>query len=343
MTKPLGLRWANKVELHPHNPVWAQLFGEEAARIRGALGDWILDVQHVGSTSIPGIPAKPILDIAVAVENFEEATRCIAPLEALGYVYRGELGIPRRHYFRQRNANDASTHNLHMNEIHGHDYRAHLAFRDHLRANPDSAREYAALKQQLKERFATDRFAYVYGKSAFVNGVLSRAMPGFLPAVGDALTVRANKADTTNYRWWQTTVESVSENEIVTFTPPGHKVEQPAGGWVSRYTIRAFYWLDKFYNLLEVYEEDGSLVEIYIHIASPVNIRNNEIHYTDFELDVVRMSGRETEVLDEDEFAEATKTFGYSAEFQAHCNAVTREAVELARTWQPRGIAQAKI
>ncbi len=341
MTKPLGLRWADKIELRPHNPAWAQLFDEEAARIRSALGPWILDVQHVGSTSIPGIPAKPILDIAVAVGNFEEATRCIAPLEALGYTYRGELGIPRRHYFRRDDpATGAATHNLHMNEIHGHDYRAHIAFRDHLRAHPDAAQAYAVLKQQLQAQFPTDRLGYVNGKSAFVHGVLRRALPEMLRTVGDVVTVRAYKSDSTCYRWWQTTVEAMDGSEIVTFSPPARTVHQPGGDWTSHTYARMVFWLDRPYNLIEFYAEDGSLIDLYLNVGSPVRIKNNELHYTDFELDVACVPGEEPRILDEDEFAEAAEKFGYSPEFQAYCYEITREAVELARTWQPRGIAQ---
>lgn len=339
MKRQLGLL-ANRVELWPHNPAWAQLFDEEAARIHGALGDWILDVQHVGSTSIPGIPAKPILDIAVAVENFEEAARCIAPLEALGYDYFGERGIPRRHFFRKDDPIvGAAIHNLHMNEVHGDDYRGHIAFRDYLRARPDAAQEYATLKFSLQERFPDDRYAYVWGKTAFVNRILCRALPEMLPRVGEAVTCRAYKSDAKCYRWWQTRVESVSDSEIVTFAPVDNPVKQPDGGWMSRFHMRAFYWFDKFYNLIEVYDETGVFYKIYINIASPVLIKNHELHFTDFELDVSRLAGEAPRILDEDEFEKAAEQFGYSTEFQAYCREITREAVELAQSWQPRGIA----
>ena len=340
MTQPLGLP-AHRVDLCPYNPTWARLFDEEAARICGALGDWILDVQHVGSTSIPNIPAKPILDIAVAVENFEEAACCIAPLEALGYEYLGENGIPRRHYFRKRNpATDTFTHNLHMNETHGDDYRGHVAFRNYLRTHSDVAQEYADLKLSLKARFPSDRRAYGWGKAAFINKVLCRTLPEMLPRVGDVVTCRAYKSDATNYRWWQATIEAVVGSEIVALAAPPRIVHQPSGDWHSRTYARQFFWLDKPYNLIEFYEAGGSLIDLYINIGSPVLIKNNELHYTDFELDVACVPGEEPRILDEDEFTTAAGTFGYSAEFQARCYEVTREAVELARRWQPRGIDQ---
>ena len=87
------------VALEPYDDRWPTLFRTEEAELQIAIGAYVLDIQHVGSTSILGIPAKPIIDIAVAVNNFEAAAVCIAPLAALGYLYRGEAGIPRRHYF----------------------------------------------------------------------------------------------------------------------------------------------------------------------------------------------------------------------------------------------------
>src|SRR5215208_5776846 len=102
------------VELHPYTAIWVDLFRSEEARLRAAIGRYVLDIQHVGSTSIPGIPAKPIIDIGVAVANFEQAAVCIEPMQTLGYEYKGEFGIPRRHFFTQ---GEPRTHHLHMNEI----------------------------------------------------------------------------------------------------------------------------------------------------------------------------------------------------------------------------------
>lgn len=149
----LGLA-SNRLVLQPHNSEWALLFEEEAARLRAVLGDFVLDIQHVGSTSIPGIPAKPILAIGIAVADFEEAKRCIDPIETLGYTYRGEQGIPRRHYFVM-GTSEARTHHLHMNEIHSSDWQQQIAFRDALRTNTGLAQEYAALKLKLAKQLVS--------------------------------------------------------------------------------------------------------------------------------------------------------------------------------------------
>lgn len=166
------------VKLLPHNPEWAALFKKEKARIEAAVGPHIIDIQHVGSTAVPDIPAKPIIDIGVAVRNFEKAAVCIDPIVQLGYDYRGENGIARRHYFRkviQNCPGSPRTHHLHMNEIDGPDWQNQILFRDYLRQHPETAAEYARLKTNLARRYPTDRDAYLEGKASFIETVLQLA------------------------------------------------------------------------------------------------------------------------------------------------------------------------
>lgn len=160
------------VKLLPHNPQWAQLFQQEKQRLQTAIAPHVLDIQHVGSTSIPGIPAKPIIDIAIAVTNFEQAAVCIQPVEQLGYTYKGEHGIPRRHYFSK---GEPRTHHIHMNQIDSHAWQHHIRFRDYLRQHPQIAQEYAALKIQLAHQFPTDRNGYLNGKAPFIERILHLA------------------------------------------------------------------------------------------------------------------------------------------------------------------------
>lgn len=167
----LGLP-SGQLRLSLYEPDWPLLFLAERERLFASLGRYVLDVQHIGSTAIPGMPAKPILDIGVAVTNFAEAACCIPLLEQFGYSYKGENGIPRRHYFVK---GDPRTHHLHMLEITSEEWKSHLLFRDYLRGNPETARAYAGLKQNLATRFATDREAYQTGKESFIQGVLLQA------------------------------------------------------------------------------------------------------------------------------------------------------------------------
>jgi GrpB-like predicted nucleotidyltransferase (UPF0157 family) len=167
----LGLP-SGTVALAPYTPEWARLFEEERARLQDALGDLALDIQHVGSTSVPGMAAKPILDIAIAVREFEAARACISPMERLGFTFRGELGIPRRHYFVK---GALHSRHVHMLEATSESWRTMVLFRDWLLLHPETREEYAHLKQCLAKRFPLDRTAYTNGKHTFIQGVLQRA------------------------------------------------------------------------------------------------------------------------------------------------------------------------
>jgi len=163
------------VSLSAYREEWPGLFEREAERIRAAIGPVALDVQHVGSTAVGGLPAKPIIDIAVAVTSFEEAADCVRPLRSIGYEYRGENGIPRRHYLIRGRPR---THHLHVVEIDSDEWREFIAFRDRLRRDPRLAAEYDALKQDLARQFRSDRPAYQDGKAAFIRRVLDEPEGG---------------------------------------------------------------------------------------------------------------------------------------------------------------------
>jgi len=160
------------VRLVPYTPEWVRLFDEERRQLQDAVGEHVLDIQHIGSTAIPGMIAKPLLDIAIAVADFEAARVCVEPIAALGYEYRGEGGIPRRHYFVK---GEPRTHHVHMVEIGSQDWRQCLLFRDHLIRHPEAARQYAELKRLLAAEHRTDRAHYQAGKAAFVERILERA------------------------------------------------------------------------------------------------------------------------------------------------------------------------
>jgi GrpB-like predicted nucleotidyltransferase (UPF0157 family) len=163
----------NTVVLVPYDEAWPSLFAEERARIERALGSRAERVEHVGSTAVPGLPAKPILDIMVCVRSLREAECCIRPLEQLYYDYRGEAGVPGRLFFRK---GDPRSHHLHVTPIGGKFWERHLVFRDYLRAHPETALEYAQLKHRLAGRFRRDRAAYTEAKTDFISEVVRRAL-----------------------------------------------------------------------------------------------------------------------------------------------------------------------
>ena len=160
------------VRLAPYSPEWAKLFDEEKQLLIALIGDYVIDIQHIGSTSIPDMIAKPIIDIGIAIKDFEEGKRCIKLIESLGYEYKGENGIPGRHYFVKGNP---TTHHLHIVEIDSEEWKKNITFRDALRKNENLAKDYTELKLNLAEKFKYDRVAYTDGKTDFVNYILSLA------------------------------------------------------------------------------------------------------------------------------------------------------------------------
>lgn len=156
--------------------------------------------------------------------------------------------------------------------------------------------------------------------------------------VGERVEVRALHADGRPYRWWDAVVESVHLDRFVTWNWAGHRVEGPHGGWVSQGSIRAVYWLDRPYNLLEVYSGAGDLEEIYINVASPPMVRGRQVSFVDHELDVTLRPGGQPRLLDEDEFEEAAARFSYTPDFQAACRRAAAEALEVAARWRPGGL-----
>lgn len=145
---------------------WAIRFAEERSRIAGALGDNALDIQHIGSTAIPGITAKPILDVAMAIRDFKSGHRLVPTLIALGYTYHGENGIPQRHYFERDDV-----YHLHVFESGSSDWQRHLHFRDRLLASHDLAARYSQVKRDAAQGAHGNRERYQSLKSSFIQEV----------------------------------------------------------------------------------------------------------------------------------------------------------------------------
>ncbi|MCU0534620.1 MAG: GrpB family protein [Hydrococcus sp. Prado102] len=138
----LGLPY-NILQITIYNPEWERLFEEEKQQLQSVIGNDILDIQHIGSTAIPDVLTIPILDIGIGVQNFEAASLLIQPLTQMGYAYRGEQGVPKRHFFIKGNT---ETHHLHILEIESTNWKNYLLFRDYLQKNPDIAGHYSKLK-----------------------------------------------------------------------------------------------------------------------------------------------------------------------------------------------------
>lgn len=158
-----------KVFVGPYDPNWADAFTAEARRIRSALGETAVAVHHIGSTAIPGIYAKPIIDILLVVSDLESLDLASSALMQLGYEGKGEFGIPERRYFRKISPEGVRTHQIHAFKRGSAEVRRHLAFRDYMIAHPAVAESYGRLKQQLAAAFPNNIEAYIEGKNSFVK------------------------------------------------------------------------------------------------------------------------------------------------------------------------------
>lgn len=165
----LGLR-KGTVLLVDHNPAWDDAFAAEATRIRQALGPVVIDLQHFGSTSIPTIRAKPILDLLLGIADFEQGPLLAPALANIGYDYVPHAGVPDDHIFGK---GVDRTHLLHVVAHDGPKWHRNLRFRDRMLADPALARDYEALKARLAMEFADNRAAYTDAKQQFIDAAVA--------------------------------------------------------------------------------------------------------------------------------------------------------------------------
>ena len=160
-----------KIYMVPHDPQWRQEFQQETEKIAAALGGAVVAVHHIGSTAIPTIYAKPIIDMLLVVNDIQALDEKQTNMEALGYESLGEFGIPGRRYFRRDNALGDRTHQIHAFESDSPQITRHLAFRDYMIDNPDTAQEYSDLKRELAAKYPNDSEAYMDGKDEFIQEI----------------------------------------------------------------------------------------------------------------------------------------------------------------------------
>lgn len=158
-----------KIEVVCYNPNWPSLFEEEAALIERALGANCVAIHHIGSTSVPGLYAKPIIDMLPVVKNIVDVDRTTKAMEDLGYEAKGEYGIAFRRLFIK--SKEIRTHNVHIYEEGDLEINRHLKFRDWMRSHQDDAQVYAKLKMELTKKFPQDMMGYWSGKDAFIASI----------------------------------------------------------------------------------------------------------------------------------------------------------------------------
>lgn len=161
----------NKVVLSEYNSDWVALFEEEKQRLLSVCEDKIKTIEHVGSTSIPGLIAKPLIDIALTFENWESGNALIEPIVSLNYEFIAGAGVADRLLFVKRVDGDSYYH-IHAYSQGSTNYKNQILFRDYLRNHKEIAEEYAQLKKNLYEEYKDNRPRYTEGKEKFIIGLL---------------------------------------------------------------------------------------------------------------------------------------------------------------------------
>ena len=161
---------SDRVELVEHDPRWADLFEEERAQLAGVFDGKAVGIEHIGSTSVPDLCAKPIVDVLIGLRELELTDEQIAAMERLGYAYLGEHGLPGRLFFRK----DPRTHHVHVVEHGREHWERQLVFRDTLRRDPEERQRYDEFKRRLAAE-GHPREAYTELKTPFIREVEARA------------------------------------------------------------------------------------------------------------------------------------------------------------------------
>ena len=169
MRKKLGLK-RGTVELVPHIKEWAALYEEERTRLEEILSGLPAAFEHVGSTAIPSLEAKPIIDVALGIPSLDEAAEYIHRLEPHGYNDRGML--PGEDRLMAKGPEECRTHYVHIVEHGGKKWQEYILFRDYMRSHPEAREEYAGLKETLADQFADEREKYTAGKHDFIQRIL---------------------------------------------------------------------------------------------------------------------------------------------------------------------------
>ena len=171
---PLGTD-AGHIEIVEYRPEWRVIFEKEKGAILERCRPRVIEVHHVGSTSVPGLAAKPLLDIMPVVANPDDGESAVEPMTTLEYRYRGDNGLPGRFYF-DKIVDGRTVVHTHMYPQDHFDVRKLVAFWDHLRSHHEAALAYEGLKRELASKFRDDRVSYTDAKGAFINEITAAAL-----------------------------------------------------------------------------------------------------------------------------------------------------------------------
>jgi len=291
--------------IEDYDPRWPLIYAKEQDRILNAIGKTVIGIEHIGSTAVPGLGAKPIIDVMVALACLSDAQKCIGPLKGIGYEYvpEYEVMIPERRYFRKGPESIPNKHfHLHMVQRNGDIWKRQLSFRDYLRSHSDVAQRYCKLKKELAEKHASNREAYTEAKTSFIESVLAQAritqqlhlryvrLPAQTMEMYDELVYRSNKV-------------IVGESQITS----AHSIVFDGKSVLSAgFPIVYFELIGKWFNIVKVRNMQGKHTGYYCDVTTPPKLlEDGSVELTDLFLDLWVSPDLKYKVLDEDELEEA--------------------------------------
>jgi GrpB-like predicted nucleotidyltransferase (UPF0157 family)/predicted RNA-binding protein associated with RNAse of E/G family len=293
------------VTIADYDPRWPLIYAKERSRILGAVGKTIVAIEHIGSTAVPGLGAKPIIDIIVALPRLSDAQNCIEPLKGIGYEYVPEYEalIPERRYFRKGPESIPDKHfHLHMVERNGDFWKRHLMFRDYLRSHPDMAQQYSRLKKELAEKHASNREAYTEAKTSFIESVIVQAQ--VTPRLHlryirlPAQVVEMYDDQVYNSKKIVVGKSQITSTHSIVFDG---KLVLSAG-----FPIVYFELTGRWFNIVKIRNLQGTHTGYYCDITTPPRLlRDGSIELTDLFLDLWVSPDLRYKVLDKDELEEA--------------------------------------
>lgn len=166
------------VKILKYNPKWKNEYLKEETVLKDALKSYDVNIQHIGSTSIIGCSAKPIIDIAIGVPNLEYGKKLIPILQKMGYHYdgRNDFGV---RYFLKKCENDIETYFIHIEDKNSRIWQNHIIFRDYMNLNPEEVIKYSNLKEELAQKFCNDRKSYTKAKETYIEQIIDKALKKF--------------------------------------------------------------------------------------------------------------------------------------------------------------------
>jgi len=340
--KGKAIKLRRPVLIVDYDPRWPTIYSKEKDQILSVVGNKVVAIEHVGSTAIPGLGAKPIIDIMVAVRQLLDASGCIEPLRSIGYVYvpEYEKELPERRYFRKGPEGVRNKHfHLHMVQHGGDFWKRHLMFRGYLRCHPDVAQQYCELKRKLAEKHVLDREAYTEAKTPFIESILTQA------AANPRLHIRYIRLPAQVLEMYDDLVcqsrKVIVGRSQITST---HSIEFD-GKMVLQagFPITYFELVGKWFNVVKVRNLRGEHTGYYCGITAPVKLlKDGSVEITDLFLDLWVSPDLRYRVLDQDELEEALKKGWIPEQLHARAKRELKKLVALVemKDFPPRLVRQ---